>query len=402
MKKSYRFTAIVMGAIILLLFSGCVQQAESHTPAMEKPSEIKNQDNSSRPVDDPTSDGKSHEPKAEDGKPINPGAPPPGEEKEVMINKDGKPFVRGVPPPGEERPMLTDKDGKPVVHEVPPPGVNNEGGTEVAPLNNEEQIRLQFKVSEKDDEQMTLVSSGKFKMGASPDDIMAKSDEQPLHEVYLDSYYIYVREVSNRDFLKFIKKTGYFTTAETRGEKKNWKDKDFEFRHDAPVTNVTYYDAMAYCKWVGGRLPTEAEWEKAARGPGDTRIYPWGNEMDREYFNSDLLSFNKYQSVRVGNSIYRTPCRTGMFDEGRSPYDVRDMTGNAWEWCLDWYDMEYYKSSPAKNPTGPDTGKYRVLRGGGMTANPVDFRISNRKYDLPDAIDATYGFRCVVEVKAEE
>lgn len=278
---------------------------------------------------------------------------------------------------------------------------HNGGDPSSLPHKNNMQIDIQFKHNEKDDAQMVLIPAGEFQMGVSPGDEMAKSDEKPLHKVWLDSYYIYTREVANKDFSRFISKTGYFTTAETRGEKTNWRDREFEFRLDSPVVRVSYEDAAAYCKWAGGRLPTEAEWEKAARGPNDTRIFPWGSKMNQDYFNSDMLSFNKYQTVREGRGIYRTPCRTGMFDKGNSPFEVQDMMGNVWEWCFDWYDMEYYRNSPCKNPTGPETGKYRVLKGGGMTANLMDFRISNRRYDLPDAINPEYGFRCVVEVREE-
>ncbi len=371
MKKSYRLAIIITGAILLLLFSACLQQAESHTSNSKELSEV-NPDSPASP------------PPAPDGD------PPPGTSPSDAPSDTPPPAPVGTPSPADPN--------------SPPPGENSTGdeGSDFSVNNNEVRMSLRMKSCDKDYENTVLIPKGTFKMGASPGDTMAKSDELPLHEVYLDSYYIYIREVSNRDFLRFVKETGYFTTAETRGEKKNWREKDFEHRHDAPVTNVTYDDAMAYCKWVGGRLPTEAEWEKAARGPNDTRMFPWGNKMNQNYFNSDMLSFTEYKRVRVGDSIYRTPCRTGMFEDGRSPYDVQDMMGNAWEWCLDWYDMEYYKSSPEKNPRGPNEGKYRVLKGGGMTANPVDFRISNRKYDLPDAVDSTYGFRCVIEAKEED
>ena len=366
MKFVYKYTSVITVFILLFLFSACSQKMESLTPSPVKGEEIKTEDRTQTP-----SPGE---------KPAAGEFRPPRQMNNEQKNEHGESYIPGVHPEETGNPGSQGE-------EVPPPD------------RGRLQVNVSFKQNEKDGEQMVLIPAGSFKMGAAPGDDLAKSDEKPLHEVYLDSYYIYVREVSNCDFQKFVKKTGYYTTAETRGEKKNWRGKRFDCRLDAPVINITYADAMAYCEWVGGRLPTEAEWEKAARGPNDVRIYPWGNKLDTELFNSDMLSFKKYQGVCVGNDIYRAPCRTGMFDDGRSPCETRDMIGNAWEWCLDWYDMQYYKSSPAKNPMGPGEGKYRVLKGGGMIANPVEFRISNRKYDLPDAVDSTYGFRCVLPVE---
>jgi len=234
-------------------------------------------------------------------------------------------------------------------------------------------------------------------MGASPDDKLTQSDEFPLHEVYLDGYYIYLNEVTVRQFREFVRETRYFTTAEKRGAAKNWKSDGPQINLYGPVTNVTYEDAAAYCKWAGGRLPTEAEWEKAARGAFDTRLYPWGNKWNKNLFNSGFLDQKIWRRIRPWNAVYRTTCNTGCFFEGSSPYEVQDLMGNAWEWCSDYFASDYYKHSPGKNPRGPDSGASTVLKGGGVTANRLHFRISERHYDDPRAISPEYGFRCVIE-----
>ena len=148
---------------------------------------------------------------------------------------------------------------------------------------------------------------------------------------------------------------------------------------DHPVTNVSWNDAIAYAEWVGQRLPTEAEWEKASRGTlGQT--YPWGDAFRKDNINSS----NDYGGT---TSIKEFP-------GGGSPYGVMDTVGNATEWCSDWYFDEYYKVSPVDNPTGPQGGQYRVLRGGFFGENKMGVRCASRHYAPPSTMTDTTGFRC--------
>lgn len=197
-----------------------------------------------------------------------------------------------------------------------------------------------LKVNQTDGSKMITIPAGNFIMGGEQ-----SSDEKPVHRVYLDSYQIGKNEVTVAQYRKFCKATGY---KMPKAPKWGWKA-------NHPIVNVTWEDAEAYCKWAGGRLPTEAEWEKAARGTKG-RKYPWGDTWDQsKCANGDL----KLASTMSATS----------YPSSASPYGCLNMAGNVWEWCADWYDMGYYKITPARNPKGPSTGTYHVLRGGGWYLN---------------------------------
>jgi formylglycine-generating enzyme required for sulfatase activity/serine/threonine protein kinase len=254
---------------------------------------------------------------------------------------------------------------------------------------------------------MICVPAGDFLMGSTDSDTLADDDEKPLHQVYLDAFWIDQTEVTNAMFNKFVEETSYQTKAEKVGfawvldtEAKEWKKtpsatwnhphgptSDINGLDNYPVGLMSWYDAVAYCEWAKRRLPMEAEWEKAARGD-DGRIYPWGDHI------GDPADFANvwWDSWWVYNS-YPFTSLVGSYPDGASPYGALDMAGNVWEWVMDWYTANYYSELDYKNPKGPDTGDYRVLRGGSW--NNIDgMRAAVRFKDVPGSKFDYFGFRC--------
>jgi formylglycine-generating enzyme required for sulfatase activity len=210
-------------------------------------------------------------------------------------------------------------------------------------------------------------------MGSSDADSHAFNEEKPQHTVYLDAFWIDRMEVTNAQYRKCME-------AGACRQAGCWDHENYN-APDQPVGCVSWDDAQAYAAWVGGRLPTEAEWEKAARGT-DGRIYPWGNSAP------DCDKAN-YEGC-VGR-----PATVGSYLTGASPYGAVDMAGNVWEWVADWYDEGYYAHSPARNPQGPDAGDRRVLRGGVFYSEDWGVRCANRGRFSPDGLQYNHGFRVV-------
>jgi formylglycine-generating enzyme required for sulfatase activity len=217
--------------------------------------------------------------------------------------------------------------------------------------------------------EMIPIAAGKFTMGSDDGD----EDEKPVHTVNLDAYYIDKYEVSVAQYRQCVE-------AGNCAEPFTWPAFS---EPNAPVVGVTWDDARNYCEWVGARLPTEAEWEKAARGT-DGRRFPWGNQTP----DCSLGNYLVQDAECVGQ-----PTDVGQYPGGASPYGVLDMAGNALEWVADWYAADYYAASPARNPQGPDVGTFKVARGdswGGDQVSAADRHIVG----LPSDPDSDFGFRC--------
>lgn len=241
-------------------------------------------------------------------------------------------------------------------------------------------------------------------------------NETPAHTVALDAYWIDETEVTVDRFRVFVEETGYVTSAErgnggrpwTEGPKKeewplrpeiDWLhpvDGSMEGEGSHPVVQVSWRDADAYCAWAGARLPTEAEWERAARGI-DGRRFPWGNEMEAGRMNACTRECPvvRWRDARFEDGFPRTS-PVGSFPAGASPYGALDMSGNAWEWVADWYDKEYYAGSPRENPTGPASGTLRAMRGGSWYDGDVEAWVTTtiRHQNPPVDRYEDVGFRC--------
>ncbi len=254
---------------------------------------------------------------------------------------------------------------------------------------------------------MALVQGGSFPMGFEE----GESDERPVHRVEVKSFLLQRHEVTNREFLRFVQATGHVTRAERDGycwayvkgasdfatlEGANWRQPfgpdtpNFRERLDHPVVCVSWEDAVAYAEWAGMRLPTEAEWEYAARSGGGAhvRAFPTARAAQKLHSGSrghqqnshhqstnedvQLVSANVWQGTwpqanhQLDGHFYTSP--VGQFEP--NGLGVHDMIGNVWEWTADWYEAEYYSHSPASDPKGPETGRLRVARGGSWFCSP--------------------------------
>jgi formylglycine-generating enzyme required for sulfatase activity len=244
-----------------------------------------------------------------------------------------------------------------------------------------------------DGAEMVLVPAGEFIMRGEGYD-----DANPRHQVYLDAFYIDKYEVTNAHFQQFVQVTGFRTQAERAGASATWRapqgvETSIAGLGQHPVVHVSQEDAKAYCTWAGKRLPTEAEWEKAARGT-DGRIYPWGNQFDGKLANfcDRNCKYGWRDSAANDGYLYTAP--VGSYEGGKSPYGAYDMAGNVWEWVADWYDANYYRNSPARNPKGPASGDQAVLRGGGWNGFALGVRAPARNRFAPALQNDNVGFRC--------
>jgi len=234
-----------------------------------------------------------------------------------------------------------------------------------------------------------LVSAGSFEMGNNH----GKPDEQPVHTVTLDAFYIDKYEVTNAHYAACVDAGVCDPPSRTDSETRTSYYGNPQY-DDYPVIGVTWFAAQTYCEWRGGRLPTEAEWEKAARGP-DGRLYPWGDDFDPNRLNyCDLNCDGIPWADLEHNDGYADTAPVGSYVNGVSPYGAYDMAGNVWEWVGDWYDPDYYSISPTENPLGASSGEQRVMRGGGIFEEPYYTRTTKRRQFTADVWSTSAGIRC--------
>jgi formylglycine-generating enzyme required for sulfatase activity len=228
-------------------------------------------------------------------------------------------------------------------------------------------------INPEDDAEMVWVPAGDFLMGSADDDPVADANEKPQRSVYLDGYWIYKYPVTVKQWAKFC-------TAEWGVKTQAGPDDNL------PAANIPWDDANAYAEGVGAALPTEAQWEKAARGPNG-RIYPWGNDWD------------PLKCITIPGDYGDSRKPVDSYPAGISPYGALQMVGNVWQWCADWYAADYYQHSPNRNPTGPVVGTVHVMRGGCWHGDASKYlRPSLRAHDFYYSREyQQYGFRCVVD-----
>jgi formylglycine-generating enzyme required for sulfatase activity len=233
------------------------------------------------------------------------------------------------------------------------------------------------------------VPQGEFIMGSDTGD----SDQQPSHSVYLSSYWIDQTEITNAMFVQFLNEMGNQFEGNANWLSSPDNDDAMQFSggtwraapgyENYPVVEVTWFGANAYCNWAERRLPTEAEWEKAARGI-DGRPLPWDGSLDCSYANYGGCS--------------NQPKPAGSYSQGKSPYGALDMFGNVWEWVSDKYGTDYYRQSPLTDPVGPTWGKHHILRGAAWdTTDPKRLQITFRYNRDPNLTGGSYGFRCATD-----
>jgi formylglycine-generating enzyme required for sulfatase activity len=241
--------------------------------------------------------------------------------------------------------------------------------------------------------EMALIPAGPFQMGAQN----GEQNEYPVHTIYLDAFYIDRYPVTNAEYARFLSANG----NQVEGKEK-WLDTDSIFSwwlckikevngqfvpkkgyENNPVVKVSWHGALAYARWVGNRLPTEAEWEKAARGGFVGKLYPWGDMRDADQAN--------IKGIHASTPV-------GMYPP--NAYGLYDLVANVWQWCSDWYDAEYYKHSPLRNPKGPENGEQKVIRGGSWF-HKDSWRVSIRSADYPESRLFCFvtGFRCAKDAE---
>jgi formylglycine-generating enzyme required for sulfatase activity len=249
-------------------------------------------------------------------------------------------------------------------------------------------------ISAKDGMVLVYVPAGNFSMGSNTGDI----DESPLHTVYLDAFWTDQTEVTNKMYRKCVDVGVCMPPSPTEWTNSHFRN---DYYSDYPVVYVSWENANSYCSWVERRLPTEAEWEKVASWNEKTKEkydFPWGNKFDCARGNFDDETQMNSTVVTGGENCdgYSQISLAGSFLSGASQYGSLDLAGNVWEWVLDWYEIDYFSRTISSNPQGPETGKYKVLRGGSWRDLEFESRSTNRARNIPELTSNNIGFRCAV------
>lgn len=273
------------------------------------------------------------------------------------------------------------------------------------------------------------IPAGKFRMGTEDPHGYLGDGEGPIHDVSLPAYRISATAVTNAQFARFIEATGYRTTAEQFGnsfvfigllpedfpptravaatpwwrevEGARWDrpegpDSCIDDRLDHPVVHVSWFDAQAYAQWAGVALPTEAQWERAARGGRDGHHFPWGDEREPGGEHRMNVFQGTFPEDNTAEDGFAGTCPVGTFPP--NDWGLYEITGNVWEWCQDWFSAAYYRESPRVDPRGPATGRSRVMRGGSFLCHESycwRYRTDSRSHNSPDSTTSNTGFRVV-------
>lgn len=286
-----------------------------------------------------------------------------------------------------------------------------------------------------DRDSMIYLAGGEFVMGTDDGEGFADDGEGPAHRVTLDPFWIDACAVTNEEFAAFVRDTGYRTEAERFGwsyvfaglvpedvapeaivgsvERLPWwiplkgacwrspegEGSDIDSRMDHPVVHVSWHDATAYGRWAGKRLPTEAEWEFAARGGLVQKRYPWGDLLHPDGRHMCNIWQGKFPEKNHGSDGYLGTAPARSF--APNGFGLFNTSGNVWEWCADWFDAGYYRKSPAQNPKGPRSGDTKVIRGGSYLCHKSycnRYRVAARSSNTPDSSTGHMGFRCAADV----
>jgi formylglycine-generating enzyme required for sulfatase activity len=280
-------------------------------------------------------------------------------------------------------------------------------------------------------ENMRMLEGGRFLMGTDSAEAFAKDGEGPVRTVVLDPFYIDISAVTNAQFSEFAQATGYRTESERLGwsfvfqghippelvketvpdarwwckvEGADWRhplgpDTSIESKLNHPVTQVSWNDAVQYCHWAGKRLPTEAEWEYAARGGLEQKLFPWGNELTPEGRHLCNVWQGEFPVLDLAEDGYAGTSPVDAFPP--NGYGLLSMTGNAWEWCADWFHTSYHVHATRTNPVGPSQGEAKVIKGGSYLCHQSycnRYRVAARTSNTPDSATSNMGFRCVRDI----